>query len=99
MLNYEKSFSDNTMTVLLEGRLDSVTTPVLAEALADDIKAVNAVVFDMTKLQYISSAGLRLLLTTHKTMMKKGGLALRGVNEANMQIFQFTGFTEILHIE
>ncbi|MBR2731831.1 MAG: STAS domain-containing protein [Clostridia bacterium] len=99
MLNFEKKIEDSALTVLLDGKLDTGTTPELASAIEADVDQAEKVVFDMTELKYISSAGLRLLLSIHKKMMKKGGFVIRNVNETNMEILEFTGFAEILNIE
>ena len=99
MLNFEKKIEDSALTVLLDGKLDTGTTPELASAIEADVDQAEKVIFDMTELKYISSAGLRLLLSIHKKMMKKGGFVIRNVNETNMEILEFTGFAEILNIE
>ena len=99
MLKHMETTVNNTLIIVLEGRLDSVTTPQLTAALENGIEQANEVVFDLKEVDYISSAGLRLLLSTHKKMMGKGGMVLRNVNEMNMEILELTGFTEIFTIE
>jgi len=63
------------------------------------IEDANSVIIDMKNLNYISSAGLRLLLSLHKKMMAKGGMTIKNINDTNKEIFDFTGFSEILNIE
>ncbi|MBQ6267768.1 MAG: STAS domain-containing protein [Clostridia bacterium] len=99
MLNFEKKIDGSVLTVLLDGKLDTGTTPELAAAIEADTEQADQVIFDMKDLKYISSAGLRLLLSLHKKMMKKDGFVIRNVNETNMEILDFTGFAEILNIE
>lgn len=99
MLSFEKKIEDSVLTVYLDGKLDTGTTPDLASAVEADVDQAEKVIFDMKDLKYISSAGLRLLLSIHKKMMKKDGFVIRNVNETNMEILDFTGFAEILNIE
>ena len=99
MLTFDKNTEDGVLTVSLEGKLDTVTTPELTEAIEADAENADSIVFDMSNLKYISSAGLRLLLSLHKKMAKKGGMVIKNVNETNMEIFEFTGFADILTIE
>ena len=99
MLEIEKKIEEKVVTATIKGKLDTGTTPELAAALEGDAETADALVIDMAELKYISSAGLRLLLSLHKKMMGKGGLTIRNVNETNMEIFEFTGFTDIFNIE
>lgn len=99
MLNFEKNYEENTLTVMLDGKLDTGTTPELTAAVENDAETVDKIVFDMKNLKYISSAGLRLLLSLHKKMSNKGGFVIRNINETNAEILEFTGFSEILNIE
>ncbi len=99
MLNIDKKTGDNVLTVLLDGKLDTGTTPELAAAVEEDTENVDKIVFDMENLKYISSAGLRLLLSLHKKMSGKGGFVIKNINETNMEILEFTGFADILNIE
>ena len=87
------------LSVFLEGRLDTVTAPELEQELKASLDGVSALTLDMEKLEYISSAGLRVLLTAHKTMNCQGSMKLRHVNETVMDIFEVTGFSDILTIE
>ena len=99
MLNIDKTFEDNVLIVALDGKLDTATTPELTASVEEDAEKADKVVFDMGNLKYISSAGLRLLLSLHKKMAGKGGFVIKNVNETNMEILEFTGFADILNIE
>ncbi len=94
----QKQVADE-LTISLEGRLDTTTAPNL-EAVVDNISdTVKNVVMDMHKVEYVSSAGLRVLLAIQKKMNNIGTLKLTGVNETVMEVFQMTGFSDILKIE
>ena len=93
-----KNLEGEKLTVKVEGRLDTSTAPSL-EAELSDLSAVNEMVFDFSGLEYVSSAGLRVILATQKTMSKKGGLTLVGVSDAVMEVFEITGFADILTIK
>ena len=99
MLNIGKSLEDLTLTVTLEGRLDTTTASQLEEELRDSLPNVTKLVLDMSKLEYISSAGLRVLLSAQKVMNAQGEMKLLHVNDVVMEIFEVTGFTDILTIE
>jgi len=99
MLNITGNQNGNTLTVALEGRLDTTTAPQLEGELKQSMDRVDALVIDMEKLSYISSAGLRVLLSAQKVMNKKGGMVVRRVNADIMEIFDVTGFADILTIE
>lgn len=98
-MNVTKTLENGILTVLLDGRMDTGTTPQVAEEIEADIDNADKIVLDMKELKYISSAGLRLLLSLHKKMSAKGGMVVKNVNETNMEIFDFTGFADILNIE
>ena len=87
------------MTVSLSGRLDTTTAPKLESELRSSLDNVSDLVFDMDKLEYISSAGLRVLLASQKIMNDNGEMKLINVNEAVFEVFEVTGFSEILTIE
>ena len=87
------------MKICLEGRLDTMTAPELEAELNQVMGTVNELVFDFDKLEYISSAGLRVLLSAHKAMSKKGGMKVTHVNEIVQEVFDVTGFSDILTIE
>lgn len=96
-MNIEKNLNKNELIINLEGRLDTVTSPQLETELEFD--GIQKLIFDFKKLDYISSAGLRLMLMAQKTMNKQGKMIIRNVNEAIMEIFEITGFCDILTIE
>lgn len=99
MITIEKAVNGTTLTVALEGRLDTTTSPKLEEDLRSSIDGITELVFDFEKLEYISSAGLRVLLAMQKIMNQQGKMVLRNVNEAVMEVFEVTGFADILSIE
>lgn len=94
-----KTLNASELTVILEGRLDTTTSPQLESELKDSIDGVSSLIIDMAKLEYISSAGLRVLLATQKTMNKQGTMVVRNVNETVMEVFEITGFADILTVE
>ena len=98
-MNIEKKLEDSTLTIALEGRLDTTTSPDLEEALGESLDGVTALVFDFTKLDYLSSAGLRVLLSAQKRMNKQGTMKLVHVNDAVKEVFEITGFADFLTIE
>ena len=99
MLNINKTANADALTVALEGRLDTTTAPELEKELKSALNGVTELVFDFSKLDYISSAGLRVLLSAQKQMSKQGGMKVTKVNEMVMEVFEVTGFTDILTIE
>ncbi len=98
-MNITKSRNGDALTIALEGRLDTMTAPELESALKADLEGVNALTMDFGKLDYISSAGLRVLLATHKAMSRRGGMKVTNVNELVAEVFEVTGFADILNIE
>ena len=98
-MEIRKEMNGTTLTIALEGRLDTVTAPDLEAALREELDKAEALVFDFTKLEYISSAGLRVLLSAHKVMSAKGGMKVTNVNEIVQEVFEVTGFADILNIE
>ena len=98
MLNINKTVENGTCCFALEGRLDTVTAPELENSLKDSLEGVTELILDFEKLEYISSAGLRVLLAAQKTMSKQGSMKLLHVNETIMEIFEVTGFSYILTI-
>ena len=99
MLNITKNTNETELTVSLTGRLDTTTAPELEKELRDSLDGVTTLVIDMTALDYISSAGLRVLLSTQKVMNKQGEMKVVHVGETIMEIFEVTGFSDILIIE
>ena len=94
-----KTQEGTKLTVALEGRLDTTTAPQLEGELRTAVDGINDLVFDLAKLEYISSAGLRVLLAAQKVMNKQGNMVIRNANEDLMEIFDVTGFVDILTIE
>ena len=88
----------NTATVTVEGRLDTTTAPQFEAEINSIVDNVNDLVLEFDKLEYISSAGLRVLLATHKTISKKGTMVINGANSDVKDIFEITGFSDILTI-
>ena len=99
MLNITKNTENTALTLGLEGRLDTATAPQLEGALKDSLDGVTALTLDLEKLEYISSAGLRVLLSAQKRMNRQGEMKLTHVSETVMEIFEVTGFSDILTIE
>ena len=94
-----KTKDGTRMTVALEGRLDTTTAPQLEAELKGALDGVKELVLDFEKLEYISSAGLRVLLATQKVMNQQGSMVLKNVSDVINEIFEVTGFTDILTIE
>ncbi len=95
----EKKLTGETATLVVSGRLDTQTAPELEKEIDSIISGINELVFDMTNLEYISSAGLRVILKAQKIMNSKGSMKLTGVNDSIMEVFDITGFLDILTIE
>ena len=98
-MTIKKNMNGTQLNIALEGRLDTTTAPELEQTLKDSLDSVDALIMDFSKLDYISSAGLRVLLSAHKTMAKKGGMKVTNVNEIVKEVFDVTGFSDILNIE
>ena len=98
-MTISKTQNGTTLNIALEGRLDTTTAPDLEKELKSSLNGANELVIDFSKLEYISSAGLRVLLSAHKTMSAKGGLKITNVNDLVMEVFEVTGFSDILTIE
>ena len=98
MLNIQKSVENGSASFALSGRLDTMTAPDLEKALTESLSGVSELTLDFENLDYISSAGLRVLLSAQKLMSKQGGMKLVHVNETIMEIFEVTGFSDILTI-
>lgn len=93
------TWNDKELNIAPEGRLDTMTAPELEAELGKTTADAQSLVFDFSKLEYISSAGLRVLLSAHKAMNAKGGMKIRNVNEIVREVFDVTGFSDILTIE
>lgn len=94
-----KTLNESALTIALEGRLDTTTAPDLEKELKQSMDAATTLTLDFSKLDYISSAGLRVLLSAHKAMASKGGMKVTNVNELVKEVFEVTGFSDILTIE
>lgn len=94
-----KEQNESSLTIRLIGRLDTTTAPKLEGELKTSVNSISLLVFDLKKLDYISSAGLRVLLSAQKVMNRQGEMKITGANETVMEIFEVTGFVDILNIE
>lgn len=98
-MNLTKTTNDTELTIAIEGRVDTVTSPELEKMIQASVSGMETLVIDMANVEYISSAGLRVLLSAHKLMAKKGGMKVKNAGEDIMEIFEVTGFSDILDIE
>ena len=99
-MQINKNLGGATLTLDIEGRIDTTTAPALEGKLKRSVTSdVKNLVLDFAKVEYISSAGLRVLLAAQKVMKKQGSMVVRNVNEAIMEVFEVTGFADILTIE
>ncbi len=98
-MTINKKANGTALEIALEGRLDTMTAPELEAELNQSLDGVEALTLDFSKLDYISSAGLRVLLSAHKAMSTKGGMKVKNVNEVVVEVFDVTGFADILDIE
>lgn len=98
-MNIVKTFEGTALTIALEGRLDTSTAPRLEAELKTSLNDVTDLTMDFSGLEYLSSAGLRVLLAAQKVMNRQGRMVLRNVNETIMEVFEVTGFIDILTIQ
>ena len=98
-MTINKKVNGNALEIALEGRLDTMTAPELEAELNQSLADADSLTLDFSKLDYISSAGLRVLLSAHKAMSAKGGMKVTKVNEIVQEVFEVTGFADILNIE
>ncbi len=98
-MNIIKNAENDTLTITIEGRLDTNTAPQLESELKASVEGVKKLVLDFTKLEYVSSAGLRVILATQKLMNKQGSMVITNVKPTVMEVFEITGFVDILTIE
>ena len=98
-MTIEKNLNGTELTVTIIGRLDTTTAPQLEAEFKQSLSGVEKLVLDFSALEYISSAGLRVLLAAQKTMNKQGEMVIRNVNETITEIFEVTGFIDILTVE
>lgn len=99
MMTINKIANGTSLTIALEGRLDTTTAPDLEKELKSSLDGVTELVLDLEKLDYISSAGLRVLLSAQKIMNKQGSMKVIHVNDMVNEVFEVTGFSDILNIE
>lgn len=98
-MTIDKKLNGTELTIALTGRLDTITAPQLENELKASLDGVEKLALDFAELDYLSSAGLRVLLAAQKTMNKQGSMVVRNVNETIAEIFDVTGFCDILTIE
>ena len=98
-MNITENKNGNQLCLSLEGRLDTTTAPELEKVIQNSLEGVTELTIDMSSLDYLSSAGLRILLGAQKTMNKQGSMKVSHANETIMEIFEVTGFVDILTIE
>ena len=98
-MTIKKELNGKDLAVAIEGRLDTITAPELEAELKASLDGVEKLTLDFSALEYISSAGLRVLLSTQKRMNTQGSMTLKNVNDTIMEIFEVTGFNDILTIE
>lgn len=96
-MKIEKTLEGTTLNVALEGRLDTITAPELEKEMQKSLSGITELIFDFAELEYISSAGLRVLLSLLKQMKQQ--MVIRNVNDIIMEVFEVTGFSDILTIE
>lgn len=98
-MEIEQTKDGNTLTLKLLGRLDTTTAPLLEDTMNNSLKDVEKLVLDFKQLEYVSSAGLRVLLNAQKTMNKQGAMVLKNVCPDVNEVLEITGFSDILTIE
>jgi len=98
-MDIKTTLNANELTIALIGRLDTVTAPELEKTLNTSLDGVKSLIFDFTDLEYVSSAGLRMLLRAQKTMNQQGTMVVRNANENIQEVFEITGFDDVLTIE
>ena len=98
-MTIDKQLNGSELTLVLNGRLDTTTAPELEAVIKENIAGVTNLVMDFAELEYLSSAGLRVILSAQKAMNKQGEMVIRNVNETINEVFEITGFIDILTIE
>ncbi len=98
-MQIDKNINGSELAVSVEGRLDTTTAPQLEEELNNSLDGIDTLILDFAELAYISSAGLRVLLSMQKIMAKRSGMVIRNVNDTIVEILEVTGFIDILVIE
>jgi anti-sigma B factor antagonist len=98
-MTISKTKNDSKLSIALEGRLDTTTAPQLEAEVKSSLDGIKELEFELSNLEYISSAGLRVLLSAQKIMNKQGKMVIHGASEEIIEIFDVTGFVDILTIE
>lgn len=98
-MTISKKLEGKKLTIALDGRLDTTTAPALEVELKQSLDGITEVIFDFDKLEFLSSAGLRILLATQKIMNQQGSMVVKNVNEVIAEVFDVTGFTDIFSIQ
>lgn len=98
-MTIEKNVNGAELTVTLTGRLDTTTSPRLEAELRAGLCGISALILDFAHLEYLSSAGLRVILAAQKVMNRQGSMVIKNVNETIQEVFDITGFSDILTIE
>ena len=98
-MKIDKSKTNGSLTLAISGKLETMTAPELEKVVKEELSDVTELIFDLSELEYISSAGLRVLLSAQKAMNVKGSMKVTGANEMVLEIFEITGFSDILTIE
>ena len=98
-MKIDRNKNGSALTIALEGRMDANSAPQVEEMLKEEMAAITDLTIDLEKLAYISSAGLRVLLSAQKAMNRKGRMTIRNVSADIMEIFDMVGFTDLLNIE
>lgn len=98
-MQINKSQNHTDLTVALEGRLDTTTAPQLEAELKRSLNGITALTLDLAALEYLSSAGLRVILSAQKVMNRQGKMVVKNANDTIMEIFEVTGFSDILDLE
>ena len=99
MLNIEKKQDGSNLDIKVSGKLNTTTSPELEQSINESIDGVTALTFDFAELSYISSAGLRVLLSAQKKMNKQGSMVVKNCTREILEIFEVTGFNDILDVE
>lgn len=98
-MEINKNLNGDALELKIIGRLDTTTAPALEVEVKNSLEGLKSIIFDLEGLEYISSAGLRVLLSAQKSMNKQGTMKLVNVNEVVMEVFEITGFVDVLTIE
>ena len=98
-MEINKTFNEGTLFIGLKGRLDTITAPSLETELNTSLPGVTKLILDCAALEYVSSAGLRVILAVQKVMNRQGKMIVKNVNDTIMEVFEITGFSDLLTIE